>query len=170
MLNIYLTNLGKYNEGYLIGEWVELPIDEADLTEVLKRIGIDEHYEETFITDYETDIDGLKVSEYDSIDYLNRIAALAEDDPEKVAGLMYFGYNDPEEIADHISDICYCCTPEGSETEDYALGYYFAHELECIKIPEELENYFDYDAYGRDISLSGRFYTAESGAIYECIA
>lgn len=26
MMNIYLTNLGKYNEGQLIGEWVELPV------------------------------------------------------------------------------------------------------------------------------------------------
>lgn len=25
MFNIYVTNLGKYNEGYLIGEWVSLP-------------------------------------------------------------------------------------------------------------------------------------------------
>lgn len=31
MMNIYLTNLGKYNEGYLIGEWVELPITEDEL-------------------------------------------------------------------------------------------------------------------------------------------
>lgn len=26
MMNIYLTNLGKYNEGELVGEWVQLPI------------------------------------------------------------------------------------------------------------------------------------------------
>lgn len=34
MLKIYLTNLGKYNEGYLIGEWVTLPIDDDELEEV----------------------------------------------------------------------------------------------------------------------------------------
>lgn len=31
MLKIYLTNLGKYAEGYLIGEWVELPITDDEL-------------------------------------------------------------------------------------------------------------------------------------------
>lgn len=27
MLKIYVTNLGKYNEGFLIGKWLELPAD-----------------------------------------------------------------------------------------------------------------------------------------------
>ena len=38
-ISIYLTNLGKYNEGFLIGEWVSLPVDEDELNEVFKRIG-----------------------------------------------------------------------------------------------------------------------------------
>lgn len=32
-MKIYLTNLGKYNEGQLVGEWVELP----DITGRIKR-------------------------------------------------------------------------------------------------------------------------------------
>ena len=61
MLKIFLTNLGKYNEGYLIGEWVTLPIDNDELEEVKKRIGINEYYEEWFITDYESDINGVEI-------------------------------------------------------------------------------------------------------------
>lgn len=30
-MEIYLTNLGKYNEGYLVGEWVHLPVSSDDL-------------------------------------------------------------------------------------------------------------------------------------------
>ena len=30
-MSIYLTNLGKYNEGYLIGKWVKLPVAEGKL-------------------------------------------------------------------------------------------------------------------------------------------
>ena len=26
MLNVWIGNLGKYNEGELIGEWLELPV------------------------------------------------------------------------------------------------------------------------------------------------
>lgn len=33
----YITNLGKYNEGYLIGEWINFPITDEELDEVLKR-------------------------------------------------------------------------------------------------------------------------------------
>lgn len=168
MLNIYLTNLGKYNEGVLMGEWVELPISDSELEEVKARIGIDdEYYEEMFITDYETDVDGLKVDEYDNIDYLNELATLAEDEPEKVSALIYFGYDTPEEIEEHLDDVNYVTEPEGSESEDFAIGYCYAHEYDCLDIPDNLEPYFDYEAYGRDIRLYGQFYTADNGAIYE---
>ena len=60
MLKIYLSNLGKYNEGDLVGEWVTLPIGKKELEEVKERIGINEQYEEFFISDYESDIDGLE--------------------------------------------------------------------------------------------------------------
>ena len=72
MMNIYLTNLGKYNEGQLIGEWVELPVSNEELQKVFERIGINEEYEEYFITDYECDF--YEVGEYENIDTLNDIA------------------------------------------------------------------------------------------------
>ena len=53
-IQIFLTNLGRYVEGCLIGEWVKLPVAEDKLEEVLVRIGINERYEEYFITDYES--------------------------------------------------------------------------------------------------------------------
>lgn len=37
MLNIFLTNLGKYNEGELISEWVSLPATDEQLSAVKKR-------------------------------------------------------------------------------------------------------------------------------------
>lgn len=97
MLNIYVTNLGKYNEGYLIGEWVELPVSEEELQAVYNRIGINERYEEVFITDYETDISGLKVGEYDNISELNDLAEqldeLDDDEKDIVGALISDGYS-----------------------------------------------------------------------------
>ena len=55
----FVTNLGKYNEGALVGEWVKFPTTEEEMQKVFERIGIgskDEFgavYEEWFITDYE---------------------------------------------------------------------------------------------------------------------
>ena len=50
-MKIYITNLAKYNEGVLKGEWVSLPIDETALQPKIKNIlGADE---ELFISDYD---------------------------------------------------------------------------------------------------------------------
>ena len=38
---VYITNLGKYNEGYLVGAWFTFPIDEEDVKE---KIGLNEQY------------------------------------------------------------------------------------------------------------------------------
>lgn len=67
MLKIYIANLGKYNEGELVGKWVELPCE--DLDEVLKEIEVVDGtaYEEYAIHDYESDIEGLNIGEYDNI-------------------------------------------------------------------------------------------------------
>ena len=36
-MRVYIANLGKYNEGYLVGDWFSFPIDEE---EVAERIGL----------------------------------------------------------------------------------------------------------------------------------
>ena len=54
----FITNLGKYNEGVLVGEWVKFPTTAEELQKVFERIGIGSKddfghpYEEWFITDY----------------------------------------------------------------------------------------------------------------------
>ncbi|HHQ8779823.1 TPA: antirestriction protein ArdA, partial [Clostridioides difficile] len=45
---VYIANLGKYNEGYLVGAWFTFPIDEEDVKE---KIGLNEQYEEYAIHD-----------------------------------------------------------------------------------------------------------------------
>ena len=34
----YITNLGKYNEGYLVGEWVKFPITNEEMQMVYYRL------------------------------------------------------------------------------------------------------------------------------------
>ena len=78
----YITNLGKYNEGELVGEWVKFPTTSEDLQKVFERIGIGSKddfgnpYEEWFISDYDCYVDGLyeMLGEYESLDELNYLA------------------------------------------------------------------------------------------------
>lgn len=72
----FVTNLGKYNEGMLVGEWVKLPTTEEEMQKVFERIGIGKQdefgqpYEEWFITDYECPIYGVQkmLGEYENLD------------------------------------------------------------------------------------------------------
>lgn len=99
-IKIFLTNLGKLNEQELVGKWVDLP---CDLDKELAEIGVSDkpdkygrYYDEYCITDYETDIPGLEISEYSAVDELNKIAEQCEnlDDSElAVLGAAMDGLN-----------------------------------------------------------------------------
>ena len=169
MLKIYLTNLGKYNEGYLIGEWVELPVSDEELEEVKKRIGINKYYEEWFITDYESDIDGVEVNEYSNIDTLNELAEKLEElsnDEWKldiVSACMSEGYSLDDSI-EKIDD-CYIWF-DCSDMEDVARQYVETCGL-LDEIPEHLQNYFDFESFGRDMSFEGQFVFLNNGNCIE---
>ena len=83
----FITNLGKYNEGKLIGEWLKFPTTPEELQNVFERIGIgskDEYgnsYEEWFISDYDCYVDGLasKLGEYENLEELNYLASELEE-------------------------------------------------------------------------------------------
>jgi antirestriction protein len=155
---IYLTNLGRYNEGYLMGEWVKLPVDKDKLQEVLDRIGINERYEEYFISDYDTLFSNLHISEYSSITELNELAkkidGLADYDYEKLAAVLEcessMSIAEILEIIDDLESFNLLAEVEDDET----LGEYYA-EVGCIfhNIPDSIQRYFDFEAYGRDIRL-----------------
>jgi antirestriction protein len=167
MLRIFYANLGLYNEGIISGEWLELPATDKEIEDAMNRTGYDDTHEEYFIPDYETDVHGLRIGEYDSIDELNKIAELIDDEPEKAEALIYFGYSTAEEIAENLDNVFYIATCEGFMNEHETIGYYYAEECGGLNIPEEIKGYFDYEAYGRDIALNGNFYTTETGDIYE---
>ena len=74
-----MTNLGKYNEGQLVGAPLKFPTTTEAVQDLLKRIGIDGvRYEEIFITEFESDVLGLydHLGEYENIDELNHLACL----------------------------------------------------------------------------------------------
>ena len=52
---VYIANLGKYNEGYLVGAWFTFPIDEEDVKEkCCKGDCIMEHFKRNSIQSYTT--------------------------------------------------------------------------------------------------------------------
>ena len=167
MLRIYLTNLGKYNEGMLVGEWVDLPVSEEELEKVFNRIGINDEYEEYFITDYESDIDGVKVGEYENIDDLIELAEALEDldsEEENVLSVMLEDGCTFEEALEKIKDRDYMVYYNCDSMEDVA--YQVVEESGLLDgVPEKVARYFNYEAYGRDLEIEGTFYQINNAYI-----
>lgn len=166
-MNIYLTNLGKYNEGELIGEWVELPISNEELQEVFKRIGINEEYEEYFITDYECDF--YEVGEYENIDTLNEIAErldeLNETESKIVKAMMSeCGYTLDEAI-EKVNNGDYMIYSDCNDMTDVA--YQVVENCGYLNnVPETVSRYFDYESFGRDLGIEGTYiFTDDNEAI-----
>ena len=162
----FITNLGKYNEGELVGEWVKFPTTAEKLKEVFKRIGIGQKddfgqpYEEWFITDYDCYVDGLysKLGEYENLDELNYLASKLDEMSES----EYAQFQAGMEMGDHCGSLqeiinltenldCYEVYPDIHDYDD--LGRYYIEELDVMQVPEHLQNYIDYEAYGRDVAL-----------------
>jgi len=107
MIKIYLTNLAEYNEGRLVGMWVELPLTEKELELAIQSVLGDD--EECFITDYEAD---FHIERYADIQKINAFAEKFESldpcDQEKVAFLLgECGYNSREKALDEIDNIVF---------------------------------------------------------------
>lgn len=165
----FITNLGKYNEGDLVGEWIDFPISDEELEKVKDRIGINENYEEWFFTDYESDFDVTDfLGEYESIDHLNEIAealnSIEEDGmKEAVDAVISEGY-DVLDAIEKVSDgdvIVFDDIYNDMSNEEEAIGYYF---VDAVGGVEELdkktrEMYIDYAALGRDVRIE--YYQAD---------
>lgn len=170
ILSIFITNLGRYNEGALVGEWVSLPADEDDLQAVYERIGIDGvRYEEVFISDYESDI-GLEVGEYENINDLNELAerleALDSYDFELVGALIGSGYYTTEEAIKTIENGDYSYYPDCNSMADVAEQYIYETGL-LHGIPDSIARYFDFEAFGRDMEYDGTWIEFNNG--YICV-
>ena len=181
----FITNLGKYNEGELVGEWVKFPTTAEEMKKVFGRIGIGQKddfgnpYEEWFITDYDCYVDGLydKLGEYESLDELNYLASKLDE----MSQGEYEQFQAAMEIGDHSGSVqeiinltenldCYDVYPDIHDYDD--LGRYYIDELDAMQVPEHLKNYIDYEAYGRDVALdeSGDFtdlgYVRDTGSSF----
>lgn len=158
-INVWIGNLGKYNEGELVGEWFTLP---CDMEEVATKIGLNEQYEEWQINDYETNIKGLEIHHYSDINKLNELAEQL-DQLEEHEQLIFRAYVLDNGIQDVLRDY-------DSISFDDAIVYYDVNDMSDVAyqyydetgLLKQLEehiniNYIDFEAIGRDMEIEGTF-------------
>ena len=149
----FVTNLGKYNEGELVGEWVQFPTTEDKMKEVFERIGIgskDEFgqvYEEWFITDYDCSIHGVSnlLGEYENLDKLNYLASrldeMSRSELEHFVAIMDSGCDEVNDLDDLINLTYnldnYDFIPDIKDYDD--LGRYYSVSYTHLTLPTKLE-------------------------------
>lgn len=189
MLNVWIGNLGKYNEGELVGEWLSLPVTDKELENFLReKVGlqltqkeVDESlakngicYEEYMINDYETDLP-IKVSEYSNLNMLNLLAKASERVTNMEAVEAYIECENTDDIEEIINIML-----QEDRIPYYTYGIendtlskeakYGMQKAEMMGLTEllqkhNIENYFDYEAYGNEDDLSGYVELFDEGYI-----
>lgn len=153
-ISVFLNTWANYNEnGADGGFWVELPCDLDNVMERLaKSTGEEVDEMEVFINDYETEIEGLEISEYDNIEELNELAEelekLDEYDVEKIEAIMEAHGETLRNALDNIDNYTYY---SGMTLEDVA----YKLVEECYELSDFAKRYFDYEAFARDLGYDG---------------
>ena len=174
VLEAFVTNLGKYNEGDLLGEYLKFPTTTEEVQTLFKRIGVDGvRYESFFLTDFESDIEDLTdyMGEHENLDELNHLACLIseldESELEKFKAVIYSG-----EYSGSVKDLinltqnldCYEFYPDIDSEEK--LGRMYIQDFGAVQVPEHLVDYIDYEAYGRDARINENGFFCPGGYVY----
>lgn len=177
-IKVYVANLGKYNEGELVGNWFTLP---HDIEDIRVQIGVAHYdhegtfvpyvsdgltmYEEWAIHDYEAP---FKIEEYSSLDKLNEIAERLDNctETEEVIKAILGNYSDKQEALDILENNEFIVYNNCQDMGDVARE---ALDMTCMLEGQNeiLVRYFDYDAYGRDLEIEGTFLQADSDTYVE---
>lgn len=184
-ISVYVANLGKYNEGFLVGKWISLPVSDSELSRFLKEeIGIGGLYEEYAIHDFEEigylEALDFKPSEYESLEDLNLLACLCRNleieggnlesiklamraiDQDfsalEIANLVLQWENIPAFPYSFIG-IENCQNDSNYEL----LGRTFAEVNGTYKklVETDTESYFNFEKYGTDLALINNLYLGD---------
>jgi len=177
MLHVFITDLQSYNEGHLVGKWVELPVSKFELAQALSEVlnegeyisGSNNH-EEWFITDYEWDLYSLfEVEEYADIYSLNDTARDLDSktDHELKAISFLFKEGLSLDIEDAIIKADDVVIHENQTMTDVAFD--LLHDCyDLNSVAPLITNNIDYESIAKELEYDGTYW--EVGAdIYEYI-
>ena len=162
-MKICIQNLGMYNEGVLLWYWLELPATEEEIQEALDKIRVCNAknqyynevgcpYEEYHIADVEDF--PFNYSEYMNIERINELAEQYEKlsaVEQEAFDVLKESYSEEEALEKALEhDYFYIEADNDTElAENYIDEVYGGVEHMS---PEVLARYFDYEAFGRDLS------------------
>jgi len=175
-LSVYVANLGKYNQGELVGGWLNIPATQTTIKAFLRDVvGINAEYEEYAVHDTDSE---FTIGEHENLYQLNMLAVKLEQmtPAEKQLAAAYCGANGIRHtigilnICEQLYELNTAMLEEvtGNNREE-KLGYLTAQqngledELEQVPLNGNISAaaYFDYESYGRDLAISDGYFIAE---------
>lgn len=152
---VYVGTYKKYNQGSLQGDWLQLAdySDKEEFLEACRELHSDEEDPEFMFQDHEN-IPGDLISESSIDEKIWDLIRLIDEngiDTEALAAYFELGLDHGKDSADDVIDD-FNERYEGHFDSLYDFGYYW-YQSGCIEIPEHLENYFDFERYGRDVAF-----------------
>lgn len=164
-MKIFIANLKAYNEGRLVGEWIDLNVLD-DIDEVMEEIEkICPDGEEYSIHD--TEGFPFDVSENESLSNLHEWARILYDSDEsfEVLKAIFDEMNGVHSAIDIIENVNFRKWYDCGDMEDVARA--FLEETGGLEgLPEHLERYFNYAEYGEDMEKEGTFIEVSSENMY----
>lgn len=166
-IQIYLSNLAKYTEGRENGEWLVLPKSEEKLEEVYEKIvgKGNEH----IILDYDAP---FEIGEYDNIFELNDflVDLTLNGVTETKVNILSKVVDTQEELKSVLANGNYIIIDVDSEIHGWSTNIVdddirgrVLHNLGFntvfkVNVPEEMEDYIDWESVYRDLSINDGWY------------
>lgn len=160
-IQVYVGTYAKYNNGSIQGKWLDLSAynDETEFLEACAALHSDESDPEFMFQDYEGfpsefySESGLSADLWDWL-------ALSDDDREVLTAFI-------ECVGSHYGATLEMAQEayRGEYASEIDFAYDFVEDCGFLKeCPTELRDYFDYEAYARDLFLNG--YSLIDGKVF----
>lgn len=166
VLSVFAQNLAYYNEGEIVGDWLELPTTREKIDEYLKEVvKVDDEHEEYEIADIDDCPFEYEIIQWANLHKINNLAIVFSslDKTEQESVLAYCNSLSSDLDIDEIINISLQANkiPYYEYNSDYKgypidekMGRTMADENGLTDMLEKMgvEQYFDYEGYGDDFS------------------
>lgn len=177
ILKIYVGTYNKYNNGDISGKWISLPTDEETLRNELRAVAGNEKDPEFMIQDFESAIEGMEPAESENIFELNNIMTQLKElditdnnsNAAKALSVMLNRGASFEEALQKIVDgeYSFIAIDESRWNPEEALGIALSDDFGGVEQMDRdtLENYFNYEEYGRTEIINRNLEKVDGGYI-----
>jgi antirestriction protein len=164
---VYVSTYKKYNEGSLYGAWMcfEDYKDANEFLDACLELHKDEYDPELMFQDFEYIPEAL-YHECMSIETIQKIydyTTLSEEERDIVQEYYKLTENTDQEVSNILE--CFITVLDGVNLKQ-DLGEYMINMTDELDEDNILSRYFDYEAYGNDLILSGDIDVSDEGYVF----